>query len=423
MSDSAGPSAPPSSGPPVVGEAVVDLDAIAGNVSSLARSAAGAEVMAVVKADAYGHGLVPAARAALAGGAAWLGVAQLDEAIALREAGVTAPVLAWLLGPGSDLEAGVRHRVTLGVASGWALAAAAAAARATGQVADVHVKIDTGLSRNGVTMGDWPATAERAAALEADGLLAVTGLFSHLALADAPSHPTVDRQAAAFAEAIRIGERAGLRPQLRHLANSAATLLRPDLHYDLVRPGIAVYGLSPAPELVSPAEAGLVPAMTLRALLTQAKRVPAGSGVSYGHEYTTTCDTVLGLVPLGYADGLPRSASGRGPLLVRSADAARRLTVAGRVCMDQVVVDLGPGAGAVAGDEVLVWGPGTRGEPTAQDWAVAAGTISYEIVTRIGTRLPRRHVGAAGAIGGLAVDSLPALDGLDGLDGLVVTGP
>jgi alanine racemase len=399
---------------------VVDLDAVAGNVSSLARAAAGAEVMAVVKADAYGHGLVPCARAALAGGAAWLGVAQLDEAIALREAGITAPVLAWLLGPGSDVEAGLRRRVTLGVASGWALAAVAAAARATGQVADVHVKIDTGLSRNGLTMADWPATAARAAALEAEGVLAVTGIFSHLALADAPSHPTVDRQAAVFAEALRVADGAGLRPQLRHLANSAATLLRPDLHYDLVRPGIAVYGLSPAPDLVSPPEAGLVPAMTLRASLTQAKRVPAGSGVSYGHEYTTTGDTVLGLVPLGYADGLPRSASGRGPLLVRSADAARRLTVAGRVCMDQVVVDLGPGAGAAAGDEVLVWGPGTRGEPTAQEWADAAGTISYEIVTRIGTRLPRRHVGAAGAVGGPVPDGVAAVPALDGL---VVTAP
>ncbi|MGF1663931.1 MAG: alanine racemase [Kineosporiaceae bacterium] len=420
MSDSDGPSAAPSNDLQVTGEAVVDLDAVAGNVSSLARSAAGAEVMAVVKADAYGHGLVPCARAALAGGATWLGVAQLDEAVALRDAGVTAPLLAWLLGPGSDLEGGLRRRVTLGVSSGWALAAVAAAARATGQVADVHVKIDTGLSRNGVTMADWPGTAGRAAALEAEGVLAVTGLFSHLALADAPAHPTVDRQAAAFAEAIRVAEGAGLRPQLRHLANSAATLLRPDLHYDLVRPGIAVYGLSPAPDLVSPAEAGLVPAMTLRASLTQAKRVPAGSGVSYGHEYTTTCDTVLGLVPLGYADGLPRSASGRGPLLVRSADTARRVTVAGRVCMDQVVVDLGPGAGAAAGDEVLLWGPGSRGEPTAQDWADAAGTISYEIVTRIGTRLPRRHVGAVGSTGRAGEAAAAAVPALDGL---VVTGP
>jgi alanine racemase len=284
----------------------------------------------------------------------------------------------------------------------------AAAARAAGQVADVHVKVDTGLSRNGIPAPQWPDAAQRAAALEAEGVLAVTGIFSHLALADAPNHPTVDAQAAAFSQAVQVAERAGLRPALRHLANSAATLLRPDLHWDVVRPGIAVYGLSPAPDLVTAAEAGLVPAMTMRASLAQAKGVPAGSGVSYGHEYTTTTDTVLGLVPLGYADGLPRSAGGRGPLLVRSADADRRVTVAGRVCMDQVVVDLGPGAGAAAGDDVLVWGPGSRGEPTAQDWADAAGTISYEIVTRIGSRLPRRHVGIAGTGELLVADTLLA---------------
>lgn len=395
-------------GQPTTGEAVIDLDAVAGNVSALAAAASGADVMAIVKADAYGHGLVPVARAALAGGAAWLGVAQLDEAIALRDAGITAPVLAWLLGPGSDLEAGLRRRVTLGVSSLWALEAVAAAARASGQLADVHVKVDTGLSRNGIPAQDWPDAAVRAAALEAEGVLSVTGLFSHLALADAPTHPTVDAQAATFARAVEAAERAGLRPALRHLANSAATLLRPDLHWDLVRPGLAVYGLSPAPDLVTPAEAGLVPAMTLRASLAQAKQVPAGSGVSYGHEYTTTADTVLGLVPLGYADGIPRAAGGRGPVLVRSADAARRLTVAGRVCMDQVVVDLGPRVGAAAGDEVIVWGPGTRGEPTAQDWADAAGTISYEIVTRIGSRLPRRYVGAAGTGAPVAAGSLLA---------------
>jgi alanine racemase len=378
------------------GEAVVDLDAVAGNVASLVEAARGREVMAVVKADAYGHGLVPCARAALAGGASWLGVAQLGEAIALRDAGVSAPVLAWLLGPGCDLTAAVTRGVTIGVASPWALDAAASAAAITGQVADVHVKVDTGLSRNGIMLAEWPGQAARAAAYESDGLLAVSGLFSHLALADAPAHPTVDAQAAAFAAATEVAAAAGLRPRVRHLANSAATLTRRDLHFDLVRPGIAVYGLSPVPDILTPAEAGLVPAMTVRTRLAVVKHAPAGVGVSYGHDYVTDSDTVLGLVPLGYADGLPRSSGCRGPLLVRSAGSARRLTVAGRVCMDQVVVDLGREATAAEGDEVLVWGPGTRGEPTAQDWADAADTISYEIVSRIGVRLPRRHVGTAG---------------------------
>ncbi len=380
------------------GEAVIDLDAIAANTAALADRAGGAELMAVVKADAYGHGLVPSARAALAGGARWLGVAQLDEAFALRSAGIDAPLLAWLFPPGADLAAALTQRVTIGVSSPWALDEVAAAAVQTGQVADIHLKVDTGLSRNGVAVDDWPALAAAAAAYESDGLLSVGGIFSHLALADDPTHPTVDAQAGVFAHALEIGQEAGLRPAYRHLANSAATLTRSDLHFDLVRPGLAVYGLSPVPDLLSPAAAGLVPAMTLRGRLALVKRIPAGSGVSYGHEYVTERDTVVALVPLGYADGLPRSAGGRGPVLVRTASGDRRVAVAGRVCMDQVVVDLGPDAVAAAGDEVILWGPGTGGEPTAQEWAQAAGTISYEIVTRLGVRLPRRHIGTAGRV-------------------------
>ncbi len=407
--DSTGPTSDPGA---VWGEAVVDLDAIAANVAVLARRARGADVMAVVKADAYGHGLVGSARAALAGGAAWLGVAQLDEAFALRAAGISAPILAWLFAPGADLVAAVGQRVTIGVTSGWALEAVAAAARVTGQVADVHIKVDTGLSRNGVVATDWPALAAAAAALEAEGVLSVGGIFSHLALADAPNHPTVAAQARRFGEALQVGSAAGLRPTYRHLANSAATLTRPDLHFDLVRPGLAVYGLSPVPDLISPAAAGLVPAMTLRARLALAKRIPAGAGVSYGHEYVTSHETVVGLVPLGYADGLPRAAGGHGPLLVRSVDGDRRVVVAGRVCMDQVVVDLGADALAAAGDEVLIWGSGSRGEPTAQEWADAAGTISYEIVTRLGTRLPRRYIGTAGRSRGVTQQDLLVADAL-----------
>jgi alanine racemase len=213
-------------------------------------------------------------------------------------------------------------------------------------------------------------------------------VWSHLAYADAPGHPTVRRQAEAFSAAVAAAESAGLRPEVRHLANSAATLTAPDLHLDLVRPGIAVYGISPVPDLGGPPDFGLRPAMTLTGRLVLVKRVPAGSGVSYGHEYVTDRETTLGLVPLGYADGIPRHAGNAGPVLA----AGRRRTLAGRVCMDQVVLDLGDDA-AAAGDEVVLFGPGDDGAPTAQDWADAAGTIAYEIVTRVGPRVPRTYTG------------------------------
>ena len=217
-------------------------------------------------------------------------------------------------------------------------------------------------------------------------------MWSHLAWADAPQHPTVRAQQERFVEACDELERAGVRPPLRHLANSAATLTNPSAHFDMVRPGLAVYGLSPVPDLGDPQHFGLREAMGVTARLSLVKRARAGQGVSYGHEYVTERDTVLGLVPMGYADGIPRSAGGRGPVQV----GGRRLPVAGRVCMDQLVVDLGPGYAGSAGDEVVVLGRGADGEPTAQDWAEAAGTINYEIVTRMGPRLPRVLLGERG---------------------------
>jgi alanine racemase len=188
-----------------------------------------------------------------------------------------------------------------------------------------------------------------------------------------------------FRDAVDTARRLGVDPPLRHLANSAATLTLPDAHFDLVRPGIAVYGLSPVPR---ESQFGLVPAMTLRTRVALAKRVPAGAGVSYGHVYTTDRETGLALVPLGYADGVPRDATDRGPLLL----GGRRRTISGRVCMDQFVVDIGDDP-VTAGDEVILFGPGATGEPTAQDWADTLGTISYEIVTRVGARVPRTYPG------------------------------
>ena len=372
-------------------EAVVDLDAVSDNAAALCARARGAEVMAVVKADGYGHGLVPTARAALAGGATWLGVALLCEALALRAAGVTAPVLSWLYTPGDDLAAAVATDIDLSVAASWALDAVVAAAHAQGRTARVHLKIDTGLGRGGAAPADWPDLLSAVAGAAAQGAVEVVGVWSHYAWADAPTHPTVLRQQTELAEALDVAASLGVRPALRHLANSAATLTNSGAHLDLVRPGLALYGLSPVPDLGSPADYGLRPAMTLRARLALVKRVGADEGVSYGHAYTTRSATTLGLVPLGYADGVPRHASNTGPVLA----AGRRRTVAGRVCMDQFVIDLGDDE-AAAGDEVVLFGPGADGEPTAQDWAEAAGTISYEIVSRIGSRVPRRYVGTAG---------------------------
>jgi alanine racemase len=364
-------------------EAVVDLDAIRGNVALL-RSRTAAAVMAVVKADGYGHGLVPSARAALAGGADWLGVAFLEEALALRRAGILAPMLSWLATPGEDLAAGVAADVDLSASAPWAIAELAAAARDAGRPARVHLKIDTGLSRGGAPAADWAELVTAAAKAAAAGEVEVTGIWSHFAYADAPGHPAIARQIAEFRDAVDVARRLGVDPPLRHLANSAATLTLPDAHFDLVRPGIAVYGLSPVP----PQDFGLRPAMTLRSTVALAKRVPAGSGVSYGHVYVTSSETGLALVPLGYADGVPRNATSLGPVLL----GGRRRTISGRVCMDQFVVDVGDDAVA-AGDEVVLFGPGDGGEPTAQDWAAATGTISYEIVTRLGARVPRVHTG------------------------------
>lgn len=366
----------------------IDLDAIRDNVAELVRRAAPAQVLAVVKADAYGHGLVDSARAALAGGASWLGVAQLAEALRLREAGITAPLLTWLFAPGADIGGAIDADIEVTVGSMWSLDAVLAAVRERGAPARIQVKVDTGLGRGGI-LTDWPQMVARLAAAQAEGAVEVTGVWSHFAWADAPQHPTVRAQQVRFEEACDELARAGVRPPLRHLANSAATLTNPSAHFDLVRPGLAVYGLSPVPDLGDSAHFGLREAMRVTARLSIVKRARAGQGVSYGHEYVTDRDTVLGLVPMGYADGIPRAAGGAGPMLVGD----RRLTIAGRVCMDQVVLDLGPDSAGAAGDEVVVLGRAADGEPSAQDWAQAAGTINYEIVTRMSPRLPRVLLG------------------------------
>lgn len=359
----------------------VDLGAIRANVARL-KAGTTAEVMAVVKADGYGHGMVPCARAALAGGATWLGVTTLDEALALRAAGITAPVLAWLLTPGQPLAQGVAADIDLSAADQPRLAELVAAAREAGRCARVHLKIDTGLGRGGAARADWPGLVEAAAKAAADGDLDVVGVWSHLANSDIPDHPSIDAQVAAFTDALDVAARLGVTPRYRHLANSGATLTRPDTHFDLVRPGIAVYGLSP----VEGQRFGLTPAMSVRARVMLVKRLPAGQGISYGHHYVTTAETTVAVVPVGYADGVPRAASGKGPVAL----GGQTFPIAGRVCMDQIVLDVGD-LPVRAGDEAVLFG---GDGPHVDEWAAVCGTINYEIVARMGSdRMARVYEG------------------------------
>ena len=365
-------------------EALIDLGAIAANTALLCRAAGTAQLMAVVKADGYGHGAAASARAAVAGGAALLGVATPSEATALRAAGIDAPLAAWLWPPEEDVRPALAAGVQIGVPSPAHLATVVAARSAApaGRV-PIHLKVDTGLGRNGATAAEAGALFAAAAAAQRDGLVEVVGIMSHLACADIPGDPSVAAQTAAFTAAVAGAAAAGLRPRWRHLANTAATLDHPATRFDLVRCGIGLYGLCPVDS-----NPGLRPAMTLRATVALTKRVPAGQGVGYGLTYRTTAPTTLALVPLGYGDGLPRIAGNVGEMLV----GGRRRRIAGRVAMDQVVLDCGDDP-VRAGDEVVVFGPGDRGEPTATDWAGYCDTIDYEIVTRIGPRVPRRTAG------------------------------
>ena len=364
-------------------EARVNLSAIRDNLALLRSHAPGAETMVAVKADAYGHGLIPGARACLEGGADRLGTAYVREALELRAAGITAPILSWIIPPNEPLDEAVQQDVELSAASPGLVDAIAGAAGRTGRAARVHLKVDTGMSRGGAALAEWPALLDRALGRQAEGTIEIVGLWSHFACADMPGDPSIALQLAAFDEALAVADKAGVRGShvIRHIANSAAILTLPQARYDMVRPGIATFGLSPVPEL---GDFGLRPAMTLVARIALVKRVPADSGVSYGHLYVTDRETTLGLVPLGYADGILRHATNRAEVLA----GGRRRRIAGRVCMDQFMIDVGDDPLA-EGDEVILFGDGSQGEPTAQEWADSLGTITHEIVTRIGSRVPR----------------------------------
>ncbi len=368
-------------------EIVVDVAAIRHNVrllKDLVSVDGPVQMMTVVKADGYGHGMPEAAAAARDGGADWLGVATIEEALALRTAGDRGPLLCWLSAPGDDFAAAVAAGVEV---TAYTVAELDEIAAVGG--ARVQLKVDTGLSRGGATRADWAALFAAAAAHEVTGRVRITGLWSHFAASDDPPHPANDAQEAAFRDALHLAADVGLDPEVTHLANSAAAILRPSSHFDLVRCGIASYGIDPAPGVSPPL--GLRPAMTVRARLVLSKQISAGDGVSYGHTWIADRDTTVGLVPAGYGEGVPRAAGNTASVWVGDS----RRPIRGRVCMDQFVVDL-QGELPASGTEVLLFGPGDRGEPTAQDWAEWVDTISYEIVTRVGGRLTRRHVDTEG---------------------------
>ena len=405
--------------------AVIDLEAVAHNGRRLAQ-VAGVPWMAVVKADAYGHGLGPIALTALSVGASWLGVAQLAEALALRalldEADVDRPagepsgqaprILTWLLpvmdparaaAEDSPLRAALAADLDLSVSTLPQLEALSAAARAQATTARLHLKVDTGMSRGGAMAEDLPALAAALRQAEDEGVVDVVGLWSHLSRADEPTSGSTEQHLERYRQAEQIVQEAGLRPSIHHLAATGGLLWHPEARMDLVRAGIGLYGLSPDPSVATSSELGLQPAMRLESALVQVKRIDAGQAVSYGGTWRAPTDRWVGLVPLGYSDGIPRAAGSTGPVGVGGIMSS----IVGRVCMDQVVIDLGPArdetgallpAPAQVGDTAVLWGApdavGQEAVPTADEWAQACGTINYEIVTRLGARVPRCYVGA-----------------------------
>lgn len=400
--------------------AAVDLAAIRHNLGVLRAAAPGALQLATVKANAYGHGLLPVARAALDGGADWLGVAQLAEAFTLRrgldEAGVAradAPILAWISTSSSDFAAAIEADIDLSVSWTWVLADICAAAREVGRPARVHVKIDTGMSRAGSTLADLPALASALRMAADDGLVDVVGAWSHMSRADDPSeagNASTASHVRIFEEGLAILADAGITPRIRHLSATSGILWHPEAHYDMVRAGIGLYGLSPDPAVATAEQLGLIPALELRAPLTSVKVIEEGTPASYGGTWVAPTRRWIGLVPLGYGDGILRAVSNKARVVVHTASGPFNAPLIGRVCMDQFMVDLGPAEGspgtptarsgqapAVPGDIATLFGSGIGGEALADDWAQAAGTINYEIVTHLGAHIPRIYRDGADA--------------------------
>ena len=358
-------------------EALIRPAAISHNVGVLAEMAKTPNLLIVVKADGYGHGALTAARAALEGGANWLGTADTTEALELRADGVESRVLAWLFGPSEDLSPALEAGIDLGVSSRQQLEQVIRAVT-PGRPARIHLKVDTGLGRNGADPRDWEALFQAAKSAQDSGVVVVVGLFTHLS---GTSLEADEQQGAVYEQALAVLDSVGLQPEIRHVASSIGTSDSPGLAHDMVRVGAAAYGV---PVTDRYHEVGLIPAMRVSGQLILVKRVHEGLGVGYGHTYRTSSETTLALVPLGYADGIPRHASNAGPVTIDG----QRFRVSGRISMDQFTVDAGESA-VHEGQWAVLWGDPSQGEPSANDWAEAAGTIAYEIVTRLGSRIPR----------------------------------
>lgn len=372
----------------------MDLSAISDNITALKKRSRAPFFMAVVKGNAYGHGLVEVARASIKAGANWLGTAQLAEAIELRNAGITEPILSWLYlaSQTSDtIREALENSIDVSLGSVHQLEVLAGIAKDLGRPAVVHLELDSGLSRGGARKEDWAALVTRARQAELEGTLRVRGIWTHLAWADVPAHPGNAAAVAEFEDAVSAAREAGLTPELRHVSSSANILERPEFHFDMVRAGLAIYGLAPADHL-DPADFGLRPALSVTAPLVMVKKVPAGTGVSYEHQAITYEPRYLGLIPLGYADGIPKGISGRSVVNI----AGRRVPVIGKVCMDQFMVDLGPDAtGIDIGTTALLFGDPADGAASADDWGAAIGSHGDEIINRIAPRLPRVYQSSA----------------------------
>lgn len=366
-------------------ELIIDLDAVADNLATMRSKVSAPKVLAVVKANAYGHGMIQVARKLEAEGVDYLGVVDIDEALELREAGIDVPILAWLHSPNETFVRAIDAGIELGVANSVQLDRVARAAEHLGRVARVHLNIDTGLGRNGATEAEWGRLLVQARGLVSEGFIQVVAIFSHLSSTGEAEDLA---QIARFEAAVEAARQAGVDFELRHLTASDGSLSYPQAHYDMVRIGVALYGLSPFADK-SAADFGLKPAMTATALVTQTKRVPAGEGVSYGYMHRTAAETTLALIPVGYAEGLPRDASGRAEVSIHE----RRYKVSSRIAMDQFVLDV-ENDHVEAGDLVTIFGDPASGVPSADDWARAGDTINYEIVTRMGGRFKRRFLGA-----------------------------
>lgn len=375
-------------------EVLIDLGAIRENIKYL-MAKSGKPALAVVKADGYGHGLLPVAKSALSAGASWLGVALLEEARALRQGGINAPIIAWLTPITDDFASAISEDIDIAIPSLAHLEAITSAARSLGKCARIHLEVDTGMSRGGA-LGEWNELVRSAKSYQDSGLIKVIGIWSHFARADEAGHEFNNKQLENFKSAVAEAKSVGITPEVIHLSNSAAAINDADSHFDLLRLGIAIYGLSPDfSHMGSSEKLNLKPAMSIRARIHLVKDIPAGSQVGYGGSAITKVDTKIGVIAMGYSDGIPRSANSSAGVLVGN----KRAPIIGRVSMDQFVVDLGRDSSVKAGDWAYIIGSNpsdsytSASSYTADSWASASATINYEIVTRIAARVKRIYQG------------------------------